>query len=454
MAEGIVEGTRMFYARKWIDGVTADLEKGAVNVAGGRGVGKTTLLNALYAEDKALHYRPPLQGRDARTTAALRQLSQNPEGSKQTILVDDADLLIFLEAEREMSTAMDLVGVLQDLRQRENTKLLLASTGKLYDWLNEQPDFLAKKIPFPPEFILKYSVLCTDLQIRILNPWFPGWQREWQRDFDRAMEPVGMSASARKLWSRAILTETGGHPALFGPVVRKIAELMQDNHQKLPPAYLALLGEKPQDEFMQRYIEEWIEEDGVRSVKSAIRRLRDSEEPVERRAFAYLVGMASGSVTQKLEDDPAVSKVLQDVSLITHDDEKMGEYIIPGRYLQRLLQRIGKRSSQTFQTLATTTVSHVKEDNRSQVIIMSRTGELHCTFTGGLEELFRVLEDAHGQVVSIDEITEKTKLKDERAVQNAVTRLRRKLERSNIEIVSERGRGYRLLKEIQGAIFH
>jgi hypothetical protein len=447
-----------FLYKSQIESVANRLRSGSINVMGARLAGKSAFISQLSQHLMRLGRRVEiLDGLQNQSPTPLTEIREaHPD--VEYILIDNLDKLLSPTNElerraKEISRLEKLVGELwsvidtQDNNQERKIKLLVTTTGRFFSIVNPWPSFQRIQAILPNALVDQYSNLGTRFANLQLNPWERGWEDKWTQGFSEQFHDRIRSSQGLGLWSKVILRLTGGHPALFSPILEKVAELTstfaQDPNAVLP-VYRTLLSDiepaelaRGKERLLHRKIEEWIDEAGIHPLARMIRRLRDSNDPLKRSVFLQLTRLATSDSSEAPED-----KLIRDLLKLEYGlvyEDSAGAFRVAGDYLRYVIQH-APQGRQTVKIEPDPVASR-----RGIIYVQTSAGEKSIRLNLKKWELFRILYEKRGDLVPLEEILQRTTL-TKHAVQNLVTRLRRnELQEVNIEIVNERDRGYRLV---------
>jgi len=383
------------------------------------------------------------------------------------VLIDDLENLLLPEREllpgeteevaRLQKTILDLSDLIAtDGRSGERkTKVLVTTTGRFFYFLNPRPSFQRIINSLPNDLTVAYSKLELQLPLVQLNPWARDWRSVWRDGFEQEFESEIATPDLLQVWGKAIADVTGGHPALIGPVVKKLREVIghyREAPQTVPQVYGRLFAQSayPQEgstvrseRLIRAKIEEWIDDDGIRPLTRTLKRIRSSSDALEHQAFVELVRLAAVENGEPPEDK-FVRDLLQFEYALIHEDGDTGYYMVPGAYLRTIIRRASS-GIQIVRVEPDPQAPDPQKARRGTVYVQTSVGQKIVRLSLGKWRLFQLLFEKGGGLVTLSEIEEKMNM-SQRAVQNVVTRLRqRELREVNLEITNERDRGYRLV---------
>jgi DNA-binding transcriptional ArsR family regulator len=160
---------------------------------------------------------------------------------------------------------------------------------------------------------------------------------------------------------------------------------------------------------------------------------------LEQDAFCELMRIARTDGGGEPPDEKYIRDLLEFEYALIYESSENGHYIVPGAYLRNIIRRAAS-GVQVITTEPDPLVSH-----RGVVRVQSPEGEKSLRLSLGKWKLFQALYEKRGELVTIGELRQHTKM-GKRAIQNLVTRLRQgELKELNLEISNERDRGYRLV---------
>ena len=438
----------VFLYRTEFDEILKQIKGSSVNVSGGRGIGKSTFLFQLKGH----------LGNAARLcqgVTADELLRALKDFKSVTILIDDLDRILAPEnpTGEGINLLEKLIREIFRVARPEpegNTRIVFTSNG-VFDVLSPRAALARAFARLPPELLAHYSDLAAQFHKLNLSPW-AGGPANWRNSFEREFSKVLPSEPILESWCDVVLTVTGGHPLLFASVIGLLQNLIDEKtererrHGDPVPTDVMLSGNIKLSEedlnrrrrLIRRYVEDRLQpqDDGVRAISSIIRRLRDSEFAVERKAFEYLLRCSTSDVCEA-PDDVEVRNVLVMESALCCEDRESLAYRIPGEMLRILIRRAG--AGRQLITLE----PEPNPSNRGALCIQTSNGTERIRLASGPWKMLRILHQRQDRLVPNEEIHLETGLSI-RAIQNVVTRLRAKLANQNIEITNERDKGYRM----------
>ena len=464
------KGDTVFLYSHLLESIKTKLAMGAINLAGGMFTGKSSFLEQFAGYLRRMGREVMLvkgKGPD-RLRLPLSKVRVD-HSDVEFILIDDLDRLLLPDQEpssqsgEELAQLHDTIDTILELakvtesdgadRERK-VKLLVTTTGRFFNFLNPSPSLQQVLLSLPKDLVVAYSRLDGRLDLVQLNPWEGDWRTRWDNLFEREFENEMTLAGQLVAWSNPITDITGGHPALFGPVVEKLRTALKECREKptaLPNVDGGLFvsqnarghvvgGTVRWERLIRAKIEEWIEGDGVHPLGRILRRLRDSDNALEQDAFRELVRIA-GAENAEPPEDKCVRDLLRFEYALAYEDKETGNYLVPGAYLRTII----RGASYGVQVVQVQAETDPQVEHRGIVRIQTAGGEKAIRLGLGKWRVFQILFKRRGELVTLREIEEETHM-TKRAVQKVVTRLRQKqLREVGLAIVNERDRGYRLI---------
>jgi hypothetical protein len=446
-------------AMAWHDGDTRKilemLQQGAVLIVGGRGTGKTTLLDQVAERLEAEGEREGLvlNGRDTSEERRRLKKETDEKRSYSMILIDDLDALLTAGPDDRAEDLHAVVACLwwQVNNQRPSQpgrRARFVATSSI-EFQGPAAYRLAAAIERKGDQI-KWrdisSYFTEGLARHRIDLWKAGWQGRWLEEFETAFG-TDLPGELGGRWARLILKLTGGHPALFGPMVNRLRELCAAEAGTLEVLERRLIGRGGvedggacNDDEMTRYIEDQLWADPMRRIRSILRRLKDSSNGAEAAAYTALVEIAAdhSEAGAKPPRDPNVRRLLKDEALV-YEDMKTGNFHIPGALIRGQILQAVTRSQPVFGL-----VPDAEDEDAGELVVQSGAGEERMAFSGVGWRVLREIYRAQGGLVSAAELKEKANLSDEkRGVANAIQRLQSKLRVYGDVIINEYGKGYR-----------
>ena len=453
----------MFLYDEHVVTVGAQLRDQAINLAGGQSTGKSTFVSNL-ARLFEQQGNPPVIVKGAERESGIRELASLADRRPPVncVLIDDLDHLLLPDETQGVESIRELISILFDLvAERTNsgqrkTHLLVTTTGRFFDFLNPRLSYQKVLLSLPKDVVVSYSRLDQMLNMIHLDPWESDWRSSWKRKFCAEFQDDLQDAEIITTWADALAEQAGGHPGLFGPLLNKLRAAAQEYRKDggAPTAYGRLFVRQPDHgdrlgnearraRLILRKIDEWLDDDEFRPIRSTLRRLRDSSDALEQNAFIELVRMSGGESAEPPEDK-YVRDLLQFEYALIGEDSRIGDYFVPGRYLRSVI----RRAAHGLQLV--TVEPDGSSPHRGMIRVQTAAGEKTIRLAHGKWELFRLLYEKRNELVTINEIMDRTSM-GKRAVQNIVTRLRQsELREANVEINNERDRGYRLVVQSPG----
>jgi hypothetical protein len=431
-------------------------EKAPVLIQAGRGIGKTSLLERIkeeigVSESRVLHIK-------GRNRLAARKALETVRGVPELVLIDDLDMILRAdpnESMKNLALVERLYGELDEIRQGH--RFIATSTisvhGPLKDKLTEHLTDKGDRF-----YNNSSSPFFSQVKEIRLDPWTRIWSVSWAEQFEEEFGKRLSTPRLAEIWSSSILELTGGHPGLFGPALQALDSLCQswgtNQGSDMDPVDSRLidptqslsddLKDNVLKENIKLFLEDYLSRDGVPRIRSAIRSLRDANDPIQKESFEKLLEIAKkGGMDSTPPPKMPVRIILRDEGLL-YRDKITGDYIIPGSIMKDQIFEAAGQSPETILVLADAPDS----EDRGVIIIRSSLGEHRISLVGIPWRVIRALHEKQGEFLTIDELREKLQLGSNRAVQNAVQRLRTELRAYQAAqlIENEYGRGYRFAK--------
>lgn len=443
-----------------LDLLEEKLKTRPVLLLGGRGLGKSTLLRLLWSKKSAEvgdDYIEVIEGRTDTARARERIRQAQP---KQVVFIDDLDIICAVSEDEESLDGLKKgLWTLLQLNQPRHDSFSYLATACL--------DVVSPSYPRLVESIQKaevrnywlkvYSLYTQNLEQYRLDPWRSGWEQHWKEGFDRIFrKKLGNDATLLSAWRNTILDLTGAHPALFGPALRRLDELCQAQRKlELAPFEQQLISPKrsADPELPHRirvYVEDLLARDAVRRINSSLRKLRDSDNPIEAKAFEALLRIAQRDQEGvKLLAGAHVRQVLVDEGLVYQDwDRITGNFVVPGSIIREQVIQLAGTVYPVFPRVQVVLEKDQAKGDSGNIIISSSAGVETVSLNGTPWRLLEVLYSKQNEVVSKHDLQELVGLNDDKAVLNAIQRLQQKLKihqlSNTVSISNEYGKGYRL----------
>ncbi len=443
----------MFWHRESLNEVRALLAKSAaVMIIGGRGTGKTLLLRQVGQELMKQFATDSMLILDGLLGESARSMVLNDTQPRRAILIDNLDILL---KAREGDQPADIEKITGALLSRLSMGCLLLATSSIE--VDSPSDHRLTEALKDEKAELRwkdiYSRLTQQFQRHILNPWKGDWGNCWIREFNTAFLGPIKGEFLLGTWRTIILNSTGGHPSLFGPLVQHLRSLCSAgvSDPSTDPFVCRMLEYSPAkrdsasraelEENIRHYVEDFLVKHAARTVKSALRRLKESPNRTEAESFRVLVQMAmSNAARMKPPDNPEVRRVLIDEALVYKDEN--GHYVIPGTLVRHLILEC----TDFLEPLVMIKPDARDSRRKGEIVVRSASGDQTIPISGAPWRVLWTLYQNTGKVVLIDDIRELTDLKKARAVSNAIQRLYTQLKPYKLTglIENQRGEGYRL----------
>jgi hypothetical protein len=422
-----------------IDDFVRKSQVASLNIWGGRGTGKTTVLRGIYDRLQGEVRRSFfLDGRNRKESESnLRSATESEELALW--IIDDIDELLKPGESSDVDTLRDLVDILFRLvndgagvSQDRKLRLIVSTTGKFYDPLNPSPLYIRSQIQLPEYYVAAYSLLAQQFQRERINPWETGWRERWRNYFREIFK--GRNTETLKEWAEPVMAVTGGHPSLFGPVCERLKKFELD----WPVSYWGTQDgalRREQKEVIRGYVEEWIEEDGVERIKRMLKEIKNSPAPGMREAFSELARIAHSDHGRAAPPESSlVREILSMYAALAYHES--GSFVIPGIFLQQLIRRYSAdRQSGTLEVIR-------KSERRGTVREVGSQSSVEIS--GDPWSLFQLFDNAKEEIVPMGLLD--ATFADKKRRNNALARLRVKLAETGWRISGERGQGYRLVR--------
>jgi hypothetical protein len=433
------------------------LQRGPVLVVGGRGTGKSTLVEQISELLEAQGEPVGLLLNGRTTSEARRQVKEetNARKSHSVILIDDLDIILTAGPDDSPEDLQELAACLWGLfnsqkpsASGQRAKFLATSSVEFQGPAAYRLAAAIENKDLQIRWTDSYSYFTEGLQRYRLSLWKTGWRDRWKEEF-RAEFRQSMPDELTERWSHIIVWLTGGHPALFGPIVNRLKELCTAELEQLEVLERKLVGRLTADderscadEEIVRYVEDVVWSDPMRRIRSILRRLKDSTNPVEAATYSALVEIAADHSPEgaRPPQDPHIRLLLKDEAL-AYEDMKTGNFHIPGDLIRRQILQALPRSQPVFSL-----VPDGENSDAGELVIQSGTGTERMAFSGVTWRVLREIYREQGERVSSAELRVRADLADDkRAVTNAIQRLQSKLRSYGDVIVNEYGKGYRFV---------
>ena len=438
---------------RWFEGelgaIAERMHTGPLLLLGGRGTSKTAVLCSIAETLKEPFH---LAGRNQRE--ARHRLAEHVPHA--VILIDDLDVLL---TPNIGVTLRDMQDLLADLWWHFNNQVKapggasprFAATASI-EFQGPRAHRIEASLDDSDERIRwrdSYSNFAQGLHRYALNPWRRGWKEWWIGEFDAAFEEK-LGGKLAGLWREVLLDLTGGHPALFGPALERLHNLCDPKMKvTFDPLEQTLVdpspapGDRDDDGLeldIRRYVEALLEPDAVRRIRSAIRRLKDSQHPNERAAYATVLQIArdNGEAGHWTSGDTPARRILLEEAL-AFESSSTRNLTIPGARIRELILETAP--------LLEPTLSLTDRGDAGELCIRSSTGMDRIDLSGAEWRIFRELHRRKGELVSPAELKETAELADDkRAVTNTIQRLLRKLKPYGLGhlVENQYSKGYRI----------
>lgn len=436
------------WQRRSVDDVWGMAALGAVVLCGGRGIGKTAVLSMVTSRFRNLG-SPQIYSINCRNrSAALLEISEFSEGIRdseiQMVVIDNVDIAFTprpgdsVDIQQRAARGLgDLVNWRQE-RGKENRRLILGSTinfggprsERISDFTKGGALDLSSIVPTAPLIQIISDTLRPIAHYK-LNPWIGDWKSSWIDDFGSQLG--AMTPGAIKLWSASLIDATGGHPALYMPVVTKLKELTVGEPSEFERTLLGLAETSKSYETLLPnritfYMEDLLVPTGIATIRNSIRNLKDSQDELERRAFNALVRHVQPG--ENIDTAPlGVDRAILMEEGLLYPDSINGNYVVPGSLIRD-------------QVLQTSGVSiDVQANPTSDAAGTLTVGSKKIELKGNTWRVLDFLSQKQGEFVSLESMPQ------ELDARNSIQRLREMLKRNGYSHLIENvyGRGYRLI---------
>jgi len=419
-------------------------------IYGGRGLGKTALLKSLQralAVPDAL-YIDGKSGPTARNQLLDLEISAKP----RLILIDNLDSLVTPQGDLGAAAVHDTIvrlGVLLPIGDDVAKSMFISTStidpnGVLRERLAEGLN-RSERI----NLLYSYSEFTSRLHKLRINPWRVGWQDRWRRLIVQILEGLCETNIIDRV-VKEILELTGGHPSLAGVAVQRVQEWHTEwsHFDAKHPQKEKIEREDLSQATLKVVLEDHLSRYGLPPIRSAILRLKSSQNLLEQKSYRHLVEIAlSGGVTSKAPEF-RVRNVLGDEGLIYREVESSGtcKFIIPGTLICRELVESPVEGISNIEAMP----DESSPRDRGELIVRS-DGQIikRLGMIGTPWKVLVVLLAERGKFLTKEELGQRAGLDSARAAQNAVQRLRNELKAGNVEgiIKSEYSRGYSISSE-------
>jgi hypothetical protein len=438
----------------WFDGeqqaIVDRLQDGPVLLLGGRGTSKTAVLSCLAETHlRDAWYVPGRNYREAR-----RMLADHTRHT--TVLIDDLDALLTANISDKLRDLQDLLGDLwwhlkNQAEGAEGKRPRFLVTASI-EFQGPRAYHIEASLDDPDDRIRwrdNYSQFAQGLHRHALNPWEFGWDQWWNEEYVGVFGTDRLRTDLAELWRRVIFDLTGGHPALFGPAVDRLDYLCANpGRLSVPEQPLVGLNAQTEDRDndgleleIRRYLENLLEPESVRRIRSAIRRLKDSQEVNERAAYTILLRIARENKPSGYPppEEIPVRRILLEEAL-AFEDARNWNFRIPGSRIRELILESAPLVEPVF--------SLIDDGDEGGFRILSSSGEDRVELTGAAWQVFKELYRRKGELASAAQLKDAAGLPDDkRAVTNAIQRILGKLKPYGLGhiIDNEYKKGYRLV---------
>jgi hypothetical protein len=447
----------------------ARLRHAPVNMYGAEKVGKTSVLQ--HVQRELNEPESAVVNCRGNAKAGLRRLIDWSRDKNRTLLIDDVDQLLFGDglSDEELRAAVSALTKLVGNQEDRPTRLLTTTTGKFYDPLGPRPAFFKPRRQLPGDVATICSNIVTQLSQARLDPWGENWAERWQTLFDKEFERFLRDFRNLHLWRDVILDVTGGIPALFGPVVRRLDTELSSLQKRTasefetvsPSSVWGLLrrADTPHiDRLIKRHVEAWLDDENLRDeglpfIKRVIRKLRDTPKELENWAFKRLVDLARGKEHHVWPEEKRQENAVRDLLIIEcgvmYEDPTTKDCMIPGTALAEVVLLADRGAPPS--TEQGVQLMRIEPDptrpGRGAVVISNEGREERIVLRGRPWLILEFLQRNQGVEQSLEAIAGGCKLRNVRAVQNGIAILKAKLKESGIKesaipIINRRDRGY------------
>lgn len=429
-----------------------------VLIRGGAGIGKTLFLKRIEQELRREQQQGVLTIPGRQVDEARRTI-QDTKGPWHGMLIDDVDLVCTVGPHDDLAT---FDSVRQGLWTRWNqqrqsggrfviTAVLGAASPSLDRLVQHVPESKARA-----DNIVGYSYFTQNFHACELDPWGPRWKTNWEAFFDREFERRLQRKPLLQIWRTAILDVTGGHPALCGPVVELLDGLcdVKDGARTLTEFEASLIAPRSArlgasesvrlDRDIRRYVEDYVARHAVRRIVSSVRRLRDSQNPLENESFDALVQIARKHPVDAKPDRTSVRRILIDEGLL-YEDKTTGGFTIPGSVIRESILEAAVLRSAAPRSVTIT--PDLADADRGILVVRTDVGERRLELSGTPWKVLGALSSKPGETLSPAVLQRLAGLDSPGAVKNAVQRLQNKLKAYDVAylVTNDYGKGYRLV---------
>jgi hypothetical protein len=346
-------GASLFLYRDSVSDISESATKGPVIVCGGRGLGKTEVVGRIAALAAAASSDPdaiecvPIPGADR--VAARRKIidaAASEDGPPRLLIIDDLDRA--LQPAPGDTDTLQLIHSLEQMFRLDprKTPSRLVATSSI-SFRGDRAMRLAADISEASSAIniddMSQILLIPDLHP--LNPWSGDWALKLGELFhDEFEERLGKRLTTA--WDELIRDLSGGHPALFGPIIHHIQLLLQDlGVNRIDDVHRWLVDPDSNapaiEDQIRLFVEDLLVYDGMPTIRGAVRRLQQSTDPNEVSAFEMLLTIPKEG---SLPENPISRAILVEDGLV-HRDLKTGRYVIPGKLIRAQVGRASRWSA-------------------------------------------------------------------------------------------------------------
>jgi NAD(P)-dependent dehydrogenase (short-subunit alcohol dehydrogenase family) len=390
----------------------------AVQIRGGRGVGKTTVLAKLARGlDTTV-----VEGRRPDAKAAM----QHAIDRGGAVLIDDLDVVFD-------AAVYELLSQLADhLTER---RIIFTSTQPPdVSVLMENNAYLDH--PWDPQMARDWSSLTMQFHAEPIEPWPSNWQRRIGELVRTTMSPAAPADELIASWATVTTQLTGGHPVLLDAAIAEIGRMHTD--QAWVPGLAARDKGRSTIErrrMMHSHLEEHLFSTAFRRLRKVSKEMQD----VSPNAYEFLIGLARG--TTDAEPPLGIKRVLIDSALVFRG-ARSPRLVIAGELLRRSL------AGETMSRLPSIVVEpNPNEKSRRGIVTVDIGGQREIVeFRGSVWRIVMKLHEQQHRAVSVTELMEAADLENEAAVRSAIQRLRLDFLEVGVDGIIENvwGQGYQL----------
>ncbi|MBX7134011.1 MAG: helix-turn-helix domain-containing protein [Fimbriimonadaceae bacterium] len=422
--------------------------KGPVVICGGRGVGKTAVRSKIQKDIcEAEHCEPLLIDGRSRQAALeqLRSLKARREPPGTAVFIDVLDTIVTPTYGDSLDDLAASIHGLEKLfrwlgDKTSGLKFLIATST--IDFRGPRGDRVAGS---SSSFGVKYFDIASPILRSFvpynLDPWRGDWKARWCQYFSAAFEKQLKSKNAS--WCKCVRSLAGGHPALFGPVVERLQELIHSDPStsKFDKYEISLIDtssatNSETEAEIRDYVEEVLVRSGMAPIRRSIRRLRESTDPDERRSFELLVRVVqNGGEDRTTGDVPERAILMEEGLLYRQVSTDSGHtpritWSVPGELIQNQIRREANLPVEEAVVVPETN----SEEGGTLVC-----GQTRIELKGNPWKVLRKLAEHRGEFLPLAQLGGDAR--------NSIQRLREELRKHSCDhlIENEYGRGYRFI---------